>query len=78
MKEFIIELLQAVAAAAVPVCAAFLVQFLRRKSEEIGAQVSGKKGQPRSMLPSVDSALHLSCIRKENAFSYKAQDRGSE
>lgn len=39
MKEFIIELLQAVAAAAVPVCAAFLVQFLRRKSEEIGAQV---------------------------------------
>lgn len=39
MKEFIIELLQAVATAAVPVCAAFLVQFLWRKSEEIGAQV---------------------------------------
>lgn len=43
-----------------------------------GPTASGKKGQPRSMLPSVDSALHLSCIRKENSFSYKAQDRGSE
>lgn len=39
MKEFVIELLQAVATAAVPVCAAFLVQFLRRKSEQIGAQI---------------------------------------
>lgn len=38
MKEFLLELLQAVATAAVPVCTAFLVQFLRRKSAQIGAQ----------------------------------------
>lgn len=38
MKEFLFELLQAVATAAIPVCAAFLVQFLRRKTEQIGAQ----------------------------------------
>lgn len=38
MKEFVLELLQAVATAAVPICAAYLVQFLRRKSKQIGAQ----------------------------------------
>lgn len=39
MKEFLTELLQAVATAAIPVCAAYLVQFLRRKSKQIGAQI---------------------------------------
>lgn len=38
MREFLFELLYAVSTAAVPVCAAFLVQFLRRKSAQIGAQ----------------------------------------
>ncbi len=38
MKEFVFELLQAVATAAIPVCAGFLIQFLRRKSAQIGAQ----------------------------------------
>lgn len=38
MGKFALELLQAAATAAVPVCAAFLVQFLRRKSKQIGAQ----------------------------------------
>ena len=38
MQEFLFELLRAVATAAIPVCAAFLVQFLRRKSAQIGAQ----------------------------------------
>lgn len=38
MQEFLFELLWAVATAAIPVCAAFLVQFLRRKSAQIGAQ----------------------------------------
>lgn len=38
MKEFLFEPLQAVATAAVPVCAAFLVQFLRRKSAEVAAR----------------------------------------
>ena len=39
MREFLFTLLQAVATAAIPVCAAFLVQFLRKKSEQIGAQI---------------------------------------
>lgn len=38
MKEFLFEPLQAVATAAVPVCAAFLVLFLRRKSTEVAAR----------------------------------------
>ena len=38
MNAFIIELLQAIATAAIPVCAAYLVQYLRRKSEHIIAQ----------------------------------------
>lgn len=38
MNAFIIELLQAIATAAIPVCAAYLVQYLRRKSEQIIAQ----------------------------------------
>lgn len=38
MREFLFDLLYAVATAAIPVCAAFLVQFLRRKSAQIRAQ----------------------------------------
>ena len=38
MNTFIIELLHAIATAAIPVCAAYLVQHLRRKSEQIIAQ----------------------------------------
>ena len=38
MNAFIIELLQAIATAAIPVCAAYLVQYLHRKSEQIIAQ----------------------------------------
>lgn len=38
MQDFLYELLWAVATAAIPVCAAYLVQFLRRKSAQIGAQ----------------------------------------
>ena len=38
MNAFIIELLHAIATAAIPVCAAYLVQYLHRKSEQIIAQ----------------------------------------
>ena len=38
MNTFIIELLHAIATAAIPVCAAYLVQYLHRKSEQIIAQ----------------------------------------
>ena len=38
MNTFIVELLRAIATAAIPVCAAYLIQYLRRKSEQIIAQ----------------------------------------
>ena len=38
MNAFIIELLQALATAAIPVCAAYLIQYLHRKSEQIISQ----------------------------------------
>ena len=38
MNTFIIELLHTIATAAIPVCAAYLVQYLHRKSEQIIAQ----------------------------------------
>lgn len=38
MNAFIIELLHTIATAAIPVCAAYLVQYLHRKSEQIIAQ----------------------------------------
>ena len=38
MNAFIIELLHALATAAIPVCAAYLVQYLHRKTEQIIAQ----------------------------------------
>ncbi len=38
MNTFIVELLQAIATTAIPICAAYLVQYLHRKSEQIIAQ----------------------------------------
>ena len=38
MNAFIIELLHTIATAAIPVCAAYLVQYLHRKPEQIIAQ----------------------------------------
>lgn len=43
MNTFIIELLHAIATAAIPVCAAYLVQYLHRKSEQIIAQTDNMK-----------------------------------
>ena len=81
MKEFIIELLQAVAAAAVPVCAAFLVQFLRRKSEEIGAQVDSLT--TKELLAEVTEAVttavtytsqtYVDALKKHGIFDKEAQ-----
>ena len=43
MNTFIIELLHAIATAAIPVYAAYLVQYLHRKSEQIIAQTDNMK-----------------------------------
>ena len=81
MKEFVIELLQAVATAAVPVCAAFLVQFLRRKSEQIGAQIDSL--DTKELLAEVTEAVttavtytsqtYVDALKKNGIFDKKAQ-----
>lgn len=38
MSDFLTQLLQAVITAAIPVCGAFLIQFLNRKSDQIAAE----------------------------------------
>ena len=43
MKEFILMLMQAVIAAAVPVCAAYFVGFLKKKSAQAQAQTENIK-----------------------------------
>ena len=81
MKEFVIELLQAVATAAVPVCAAFLVQFLRRKSEQIGAQIDSL--DTKELLAEVTEAVttavtytsqtYVDTLKKDGIFNKEAQ-----
>lgn len=81
MKEFVFELLQAVATAAIPVCAAFLVQFLRRKSEEIGAQVDSLT--TKELLAEVTEAVttavtytsqtYVDALKKKGIFDTEAQ-----
>ena len=81
MKEFVLELLQAVATAAVPVCAAFLVQFLRRKSEQIGAQIDSL--DTKELLAEVTEAVttavtytsqtYVDTLKKDGIFNKEAQ-----
>lgn len=81
MKEFVFELLQAVATAAVPVCAAFLVQFLRRKSQEIGAHVDSLT--TKELLAEVTEAVttavtytsqtYVDALKKGGLFDKEAQ-----
>ena len=77
MKEFLIELLQAVATAAVPVCAAFLVQFLRRKSAQIGAEIDSL--DMKELLAEVTTAVtytsqtYVDALKKGGIFDKEAQ-----
>ena len=81
MKEFVFELLQAVATAAVPVCAAFLVQFLRRKSQELGAQMDSLT--TKELLAEVTEAVttavtytsqtYVDALKKGGIFDKEAQ-----
>lgn len=81
MKEFFFELLQAVATAAIPVCAAFLIQFLRRKSEEIGTKVDSITA--KELLDEVTDAVttavaytsqvYVDELKKSNQFSKENQ-----
>ena len=81
MKEFLTELLQAVATAAIPVCAAYLVQFLRRKSKQIGAQTDNLT--TKELLAEVTEAVttavtytsqtYVDALKKGGVFDKKAQ-----
>jgi lysyl-tRNA synthetase class I len=81
MKEFLFELLQAVATAAVPVCAAFLVQFLRRKSKEAAAQTNSLT--TKELLAEVTEAVttavtytsqtYVDALKKNGIFDKDAQ-----
>ena len=81
MKEFLTELLQAVATAAIPVCAAYLVQFLRRKSKQIGAQIDSL--DTKELLAEVTEAVttavtytsqtYVYALKKNGIFDKKAQ-----
>jgi hypothetical protein len=81
MREFLFTLLQAVATAAIPVCAAFLVQFLRKKSEQIGAQIDNM--ELKELLTEVTDAVstavtytsqtYVDALKKEGIFDVEAQ-----
>ncbi len=81
MKEFLFELLQAVATAAVPVCAAFLVQFLRRKSAEAAARTDSLT--TKELLAEVTEAVttavtytsqtYVDALKKKGIFDTAAQ-----
>lgn len=81
MREFLFTLLQAVATAAIPVCAAFLVQFLRKKSEQIGAHIDNM--ELKELLDEVTDAVstavtytsqtYVDALKKEGIFDVEAQ-----
>lgn len=81
MKEFLLELLQAVATAAVPVCAAFLVQFLRRKSAQIGAQTDSLTAKKMldeatdavTTAVTVTSQTYVDALKKNGTFTRENQ-----
>ena len=86
MKEFLFELLQAVATAAVPVCAAFLVQFLRRKSAEAAARTDSLT--TKELLAEVTEAVttavtytsqtYVDTLKKNGVFDKEAQLKALE
>ena len=86
MREFLFTLLQAVATAAIPVCAAFLVQFLRKKSEQTGAQIDNM--ELKELLDEVTDAVstavtytsqtYVDALKKEGIFDVEAQKTALE
>jgi len=86
MKEFLLELLQAVATAAVPVCAAFLIQFLRRKSEEAAAQTNSitEKEFLEEITDAITTAVaytsqtYVDALKKGGEFTKEAQAKAAQ
>ena len=82
MKEFIMTLLQAVIAAAVPVCTAYIVGFLKKKSEQAKAQTESIK--TRELMDQVTDAVctavtytsqtYVDALKRSEGFNREAQN----
>lgn len=81
MSEFLTQLLQAVITAAIPVCGAFLIQFLNRKSAQIAAETDNE--ELKSLLEQVNDAVtkavtyttqtFVDSMKKNGVFDAEAQ-----
>jgi len=86
MKEFLLELLQAAATALVPVCAGFLILFLRRKSAQIGAQTDSliDKKLLAEVTDAVTTAVaytsqtYVDALKSKGEFTVKAQREAAQ
>ncbi len=81
MTEFVSTLIQTIAVAALPVCAAFRSQFLRRQSGLLSAQIESAQG--RELLAEVTDAVstavayvsqtYVDTLKKDGVFDIDAQ-----
>jgi len=86
MNTFIIELLHAIATAAIPVYAAYLVQYLHRKSEQIIAQTDNMKikaflaeaTDAVSTAVTYTSQTFVDALKKEGSFDKDKQQEALE
>lgn len=81
MSEFLTQLLQAVITAAIPVCGAFLIQFLNKKSAQIAAETDNEelKGLLEQVNDAVTKAVtyttqtFVDSMKKNGVFDAEAQ-----
>ena len=86
MNAFIIELLHTIATAAIPVCAAYLVQYLHRKSEQIIAQTDNmtikafltEATDAVSTAVTYTSQTFVDALKKEGKFDKNKQQEALE
>ena len=86
MNAFIIELLHTIATAAIPVCAAYLVQYLHRKSEQIIAQTDNmtikafltEATDAVSTAVTYTSQTFVDALKKEGSFDKDKQQEALE
>lgn len=81
MSDFLTQLLQAVITAAIPVCGAFLIQFLNRKSDQIAAETDSI--ELKALIAQVDDAVSkavtyttqtfVDSMKKNGVFDAEAQ-----
>lgn len=83
MNGFLTELIQAIATAAIPVCAAFLIRFLHRKSDLLAAQLTNiaDKELLAEITDAVSTAVayvsqtYVDALQKGGTFDKNAQQK---